>query len=97
MKRILTDGRGIYSKYLDELMNILELFAGLWIPQTVMYQEVLQAAYTNNSVIGDIPLLSDGSQKAALLNNHPGYLSKVVPLKSLIPYPFIVCLIKYCV
>ena len=97
MRRVLTDGRGIYPKYLDELMNILELIAGLWIPQTAMYQDVLQAAYTNSCVVEDIPLLFDGSQNAALLNNHPGYLPKAVPLKSLIPYPFIVCLIKYCV
>lgn len=61
MRRILTDRRGMYPKYVDELMNILELFAGLWIPQTAMYQEVLQAAYTNSCVIGDIPLLFDGS------------------------------------
>lgn len=77
MRRILTDGRGIYPKYLDELMNILELFAELWIPQTAMYQEVLQAAYTNSSVIGNIPLLFDGSQKAALLKINKAIYQKL--------------------
>lgn len=77
-------------------MNILELFAGLWMTQTAMYQEVLQVAHSNSCVIEDIPPIIWWFTENCAIEQSSRQSTKSCTTEESDSLSA-VCLIKYCV